>query len=263
MHAMLSPGARQGTPLRRFARTYRRARETATVTAMRTEGPREPRDDSVEVPLSVSTRVFGDLRASVTLPIVEGEGGEPAVAWAPHLAFPGMRAGRAAEPHDAHARAGDDPGARRHADRAGRGTAVRARPARLGDRGPRGAGAAGAGGGAAGPGRPGRHAGRPDRARARVRPPARRHARRHPAGGNAGAGRQLPAPGEAACGARSTPRSSARRSRRWPAATAASPRCGRATARCSRSPAWRSRRPSRPARCSRSSRSRARSRRAP
>ena len=93
MYAMLSPGARQETPLRRFARTYRRARATATVSSLRTGRPRELGDDGVELPVSVRTRVFGELRQSVTLPIVEGDDGEPTVAWAPHLAFPGMRAG--------------------------------------------------------------------------------------------------------------------------------------------------------------------------
>ncbi|HEX2411355.1 MAG TPA: penicillin-binding transpeptidase domain-containing protein [Solirubrobacteraceae bacterium] len=93
MYAMLSPGARQETPLRRFARSYRRARATATVTALRIDGTRDARDNAVEVPVSVRTRVFGDLRQSVTLPIVEGEDGEPTVAWGPHLTFPGVRAG--------------------------------------------------------------------------------------------------------------------------------------------------------------------------
>ena len=93
MYSMLSPGARRDTPLRRFARTYRRARATATVTDLRTERPREPRDHRVELPVAVRTRVWGELRQSVTLPVVEGEGGELAVAWEPHLAFPGVRPG--------------------------------------------------------------------------------------------------------------------------------------------------------------------------
>jgi peptidoglycan glycosyltransferase len=93
MHAMLSPGARRQTPLRRFARTHRRARATATVTELRTERPLEPHEHSVDVPVAVRTRIFGELRQTVTLPMVDGEGGEPAIAWAPHMAFPGMRAG--------------------------------------------------------------------------------------------------------------------------------------------------------------------------
>jgi hypothetical protein len=93
MYAMLSPASQQATPVRRFARNYRRARATATVTALRIDDPRQPRDNAVEVPVSVRTRVFGDLRQSVTLPIVEGQDGEPAVAWAPHMTFPGVRAG--------------------------------------------------------------------------------------------------------------------------------------------------------------------------
>jgi penicillin-binding protein A len=93
MHAMLSPQSRAETSLRRFARTYRRARVTATLTHLRAGRPRDVRDDTVTVPFEVRTRIFGDLEQAITLPVAEGEDGEPAVAWDAHLVFPGLRPG--------------------------------------------------------------------------------------------------------------------------------------------------------------------------
>ena len=48
---------------------------------------------NVAVPITASTRIFGELESSVTLPLGEGVGGEPAIEWAPHLVFPGLRRG--------------------------------------------------------------------------------------------------------------------------------------------------------------------------
>jgi peptidoglycan glycosyltransferase len=96
---MLTAQARAETSLRRFARVYRRARVTATVSRMRAGRPYDIRDDAVTVPFELRTRVFGDLEAAVTLPLGEGVDGEPAVAWAPHLVFPGLRAGEELDRH--------------------------------------------------------------------------------------------------------------------------------------------------------------------
>jgi Penicillin binding protein transpeptidase domain/Penicillin-binding Protein dimerisation domain/NTF2-like N-terminal transpeptidase domain len=93
MHAMLTPQARERWPVRRFVRVYRRAATTATIASLRASRPRAPADDAVTVPIDVRTRVFGHLRRSVTLPLDDGADGEPAVAWAPHLVFPGLRPG--------------------------------------------------------------------------------------------------------------------------------------------------------------------------
>jgi peptidoglycan glycosyltransferase len=60
---------------------------------MRAGRPHSVRDDSVTVPFELRTRVFGDLEAAVRLPLGKGADGEPAVAWAPHLVFPGLRPG--------------------------------------------------------------------------------------------------------------------------------------------------------------------------
>jgi peptidoglycan glycosyltransferase len=93
MYALLTPSARAETSLRSFARRYRRARMTATLDRVEAGRPQVVDDESVRVPFEVGTRVFGDLELPVTLPLGEGEDGEPAVAWAPHLVFPGLRPG--------------------------------------------------------------------------------------------------------------------------------------------------------------------------
>jgi cell division protein FtsI/penicillin-binding protein 2 len=93
MYAMLTPAARDETSLRRFARAYRRAATTATLRNMTAGRAGDPVDDAVTVPMTASTSVFGELEESVTLPLGEDVGGEPAVEWAPHLVFPGLRPG--------------------------------------------------------------------------------------------------------------------------------------------------------------------------
>jgi transpeptidase family protein/penicillin-binding protein len=93
MHAMLTPEARRATSLRRFARLYRRAADTATLAALDASRPRDPADDTIALSVSVRTRIFGRLDGDITLPLGDGENGEPAIEWAPYLVFPGLRPG--------------------------------------------------------------------------------------------------------------------------------------------------------------------------
>ena len=93
MHAMLTPEARERWPLQRFARAYRRAAATATVARVRASRPRKAQNDAIAVPVDIRTRIFGDLRTTVTLPLGEQDDGQPAVAWQPHLVFGGLRPG--------------------------------------------------------------------------------------------------------------------------------------------------------------------------
>ena len=93
MYAMLTPKAREETSLRAFARAYRRAATTATLRRVTAGRARDPVDERVEVPITVTTRMFGELEATVVLPLAEDVGGEPAIEWAPHLVFPGVRRG--------------------------------------------------------------------------------------------------------------------------------------------------------------------------
>src|SRR3954470_18273556 len=93
MYAMLTPEAQRATSVTRFARAYRSAATTATAERLTAARPTESRDDTVTVPVKVATRVFGDVRADVRLPIGETQDGGPAIAWAPHLVFPGLQRG--------------------------------------------------------------------------------------------------------------------------------------------------------------------------
>jgi peptidoglycan glycosyltransferase len=93
MYGMLTDRARGETSLRRFARAYRRAATTATLRRLAPGRPREAVDDAVEMPMTASTRLWGEIEGTVSLPLGEGLGGEPAIEWAPHLVFPGLRPG--------------------------------------------------------------------------------------------------------------------------------------------------------------------------
>ena len=87
MHALLTPGTRRRTSAAGLARAYERARETATTTEVRAGKP-EGRGDEVLVPIAVNTRAFGRIRGEIVLPVPES-----AVAWSPHLVFPGLKEG--------------------------------------------------------------------------------------------------------------------------------------------------------------------------
>jgi len=93
MRGMLTAAARRRWSLERFTRAHREAAELGTVTAVRAGEPADPSDDVVRVPIRLRTRIFGTLDQVLALPMARGAGDERAVAWAPQLAFPGMRPG--------------------------------------------------------------------------------------------------------------------------------------------------------------------------
>ena len=99
MHAMLTPAAREDLSPRRLGRAYRRASETATLEKLEIGRPREADGDAIAIPVVASTRVFGRVSGDVTLPLGDGDDGEPAVAWTPELVFPGLRPGEALTRH--------------------------------------------------------------------------------------------------------------------------------------------------------------------
>ena len=89
MHAELSPADQRAIPLRRFTESYRAAATTATATAFRHGEVGEADGDVVSVPMTVTTRIFGTLRAPVRLTF-SGEDDDKRVAWAPNIVFPGL-----------------------------------------------------------------------------------------------------------------------------------------------------------------------------
>ena len=96
MHALLTENARARTSLDGLARAYRTTAANATAREVRVGEARDPEDDVVAVPVRVPTRLFGTIRGTVRLP-VRDSGGEPRIAWEPHLTFPNVPAGQRLE----------------------------------------------------------------------------------------------------------------------------------------------------------------------
>lgn len=92
MYAQLSASDRRALTVERFAELQREARETATVTRIRTGLVTEAEGDRYRVPVTVDTRLFGQLKGDLLLPIVK-DGSVAAVDWSQALSFPGLRAG--------------------------------------------------------------------------------------------------------------------------------------------------------------------------
>jgi cell division protein FtsI/penicillin-binding protein 2 len=96
MHAELTRAARAARPLARFAAEYRQAASIATATAFRAGEPRKLEHGIVRVPLTVSTRAFGEVRVTLRLPFA-GDGDDARIAWSQNLTFPGVQRGQRLE----------------------------------------------------------------------------------------------------------------------------------------------------------------------
>src|SRR5436190_21039446 len=92
MHAELTADARKATPLEAFAADYRAAAATATATTFAAGKTGKLDDGVVSVPMTVSTRIFGTIRAAVRVHFA-GEDDDARVDWAENLTFPGVNRG--------------------------------------------------------------------------------------------------------------------------------------------------------------------------
>jgi penicillin-binding protein A len=92
MYAEIDASSRRTVTPSAFTNAYESALTTATANGMRVTG--KPRDvhGGVEVPVSVSTRLFGTLSSDFTLPL-QGGGSGVRIAWSRSLAFPGLHSG--------------------------------------------------------------------------------------------------------------------------------------------------------------------------
>jgi cell division protein FtsI/penicillin-binding protein 2 len=88
MHRLLSAPSRERYPLRRFRRAYERAAATATLTRIDPGDPAAVEDGEVTVPVVLDTRVFGDLRGDLRIPVSDER-----IEWKPRLVFPELRRG--------------------------------------------------------------------------------------------------------------------------------------------------------------------------
>jgi peptidoglycan glycosyltransferase len=92
MHAQLSDDARRRTPLPEFTADYKAAAATATAISVVAGKAGKPADGVVSVPVTVRTRVFGPVAATLQLPF-SGKDDGARVEWSSHLTFPGVRRG--------------------------------------------------------------------------------------------------------------------------------------------------------------------------
>jgi len=91
MFAQTDVAANNGS-LQKFTDQLRGAERTATATAFRFRTPGQVRDGVVSVPATVTTRIFGTVRAPLLLPLV-GDGDATRVHVTPSMLFPGLRPG--------------------------------------------------------------------------------------------------------------------------------------------------------------------------
>jgi penicillin-binding protein A len=91
MYALLSGAAQRRTTRERFEAAHEDVHATATTERIAVEDADKPEDGTVVVPATVRTRVFGEVRADLRLPMDD----QARVDWAPHLAFPGVQRGEA------------------------------------------------------------------------------------------------------------------------------------------------------------------------
>jgi cell division protein FtsI/penicillin-binding protein 2 len=92
MRAELTVAARRATPLPRFVAAYRAAAATATTVALRPGRAGKPSGAVVSVPMTLRTRVFGPIHATLRLPFA-GKDDAARIDWSPQLTFPGLRRG--------------------------------------------------------------------------------------------------------------------------------------------------------------------------
>ena len=92
MHAELSEDDQRKVSLAKFTEAYREAATIATTTAIRPGEVGTPTDGVVDVPMTVVTRVFRTLRATLRLEFA-GSDDDRRVAWSPRLVFPGLADG--------------------------------------------------------------------------------------------------------------------------------------------------------------------------
>jgi penicillin-binding protein A len=96
MHTELDPTAQRQYSTADLRGAYLDAQQTATLRTIDPGGAEGPDSSSgrdvVTVPISLGTVAFGHFDADLKLPFVDG-----GIAWAPYLAFPGVRAGERLE----------------------------------------------------------------------------------------------------------------------------------------------------------------------
>jgi cell division protein FtsI/penicillin-binding protein 2 len=90
MWRLATTQAKRADSQRQFVASYRDAARQATVTGVRTGTPGKLVDGRMRLPVVVHTRIFGDLRGSVSVP-VKDQGDVARIGWSRELRLPGLR----------------------------------------------------------------------------------------------------------------------------------------------------------------------------
>jgi cell division protein FtsI/penicillin-binding protein 2 len=90
MWTLATAQAKRDDSQTQFVASYRDAARQATVTAVRTGTPGKLVGGRIRLPVVVTTRLFGRLRGSVSVP-VRDEAGTARIAWSRELRLPGLR----------------------------------------------------------------------------------------------------------------------------------------------------------------------------
>jgi penicillin-binding protein A len=92
LYTLISASDRRHLAVDRFAELQQQARQTATVSAISVGVPVESSGDRVELPVRMTTEMFGVLRGTLLLPMLK-DGDITAVDWSQALTFPGLKSG--------------------------------------------------------------------------------------------------------------------------------------------------------------------------
>ena len=90
MYSMLDPASKPTISERKFAAAYRRDAMTATVQKLTAERVGHRQGDFIPVQMLVSTKLFGDLRETLEVPL-SGSGSSATVHYTSSLLFPGLQ----------------------------------------------------------------------------------------------------------------------------------------------------------------------------
>jgi peptidoglycan glycosyltransferase len=99
MYAEISPRARARVSYTRFVALYRHAATVATMHGLHSVGRLHADHGTVTVSMSVSTRLFGRVAATMSVPIVRTAAGER-VSWTRALTYPGLDPGERLAVHE-------------------------------------------------------------------------------------------------------------------------------------------------------------------
>jgi cell division protein FtsI/penicillin-binding protein 2 len=92
MRALLASEDQRTLTPEALAERFGEAARTATTVRLSTDEPRKQDDGRWRLPVTVRTRLFGEVRQAVHLEVVE-EDGEARIRWRPELVFPGLASG--------------------------------------------------------------------------------------------------------------------------------------------------------------------------